>query len=175
MFDDPVNDKDYFKEVPDREENGNPMGMMDKMNMPDPMNIMNPMNMINPMNMMKPMEFMQQAFLMQLQFMHDMTEMQMQFMRSMGNLMKPENSHMDSGSFGATSCPIDGDMNYDMPAADAVKAPTAPEEGFKLGNLTVPPELLKKLLRMDMSPENLEKLRKVLDVVLSSIPGQKED
>ena len=59
-------------------------------------------------------------------------------------------------------------------AGGAVSAPALQQEGFKLGNVTVPPELLKKLMQMEMSPENLEKLQKVLDFVLGSIPEQKK-
>ncbi len=37
----------------------------------------------------------------------------------------------------------------------------------------MPPELIRRLLYTDMSPENLEKLQKVLDFVLSAIPEEK--
>ena len=46
--------------------------------------------------------------------------------------------------------------------------------GFQLGGITIPPELLQKLLQMDMSPENLEKLQKVLDVLFAAIPENKD-
>ncbi len=139
MFDYSGNAKDYYKEVPDREENGNPTGKTDQKNMSDHMNMMNPIG------------FMQQAFFMHLQFMQNMTAMQMLFMQ---NMMRG--------------------MNFDMPMADTESTQTVQTEGFKLGDVTVPPELLKKLMHMDMSPENLEKLQNVLDFVLGSVPEKKE-
>lgn len=57
---------------------------------------------------------------------------------------------------------------------EASEVAAGQQEGFKLGSITIPPELLKKLMQMDMSPENLEKLQKVLDFVLGSIPEQKK-
>ena len=47
--------------------------------------------------------------------------------------------------------------------------------GFQLGGITSPPALLQKLLQMDMSPENLEKLQKVLDFLFSAIPENKDE
>ena len=38
--------------------------------------------------------------------------------------------------------------------------------GFKLGTFEIPPELLATVMQLDMSPEHLEKLQKVLDTVL---------
>lgn len=124
------------------------------------MNMMNPMNVMNPMNMMNPMSMMQQSFMMQMQFMQNMTMMQMQLIQEFMNMMSmngtvPEGNGQDA-------------------AGGAVSAPALQQEGFKLGNVTVPPELLKKLMQMEMSPENLEKLQKVLDFVLGSIPEQKK-
>ena len=46
--------------------------------------------------------------------------------------------------------------------------------GFQLGGMTIPPELLQKLLHMDMSPENLEKLQKILDILFAAIPENKD-
>ena len=47
--------------------------------------------------------------------------------------------------------------------------------GFKLGNLEIPPELLARLMQMDMSPENLQKLQKLLDFVFEVMPQSKEE
>jgi hypothetical protein len=47
--------------------------------------------------------------------------------------------------------------------------------GFKLGDIEIPPELLQMVLQMDMKPENLEKLQKVLDFVFSVMPEPKSD
>lgn len=55
------------------------------------------------------------------------------------------------------------------------KSKEAGPGGFTLGNFEVPPELLQMVLRMDMKPENLEKLQKVLDFVFSAIPEPKQD
>ena len=53
---------------------------------------------------------------------------------------------------------------------------TAPAQGgFKLGKFEIPPELLQMVLQMDMKPENLEKLQKVLDFVFSVMPEPKSD
>ena len=46
--------------------------------------------------------------------------------------------------------------------------------GFQLGGMTIPPELLQTLLQMDMSPENLEKLQKLLDFMFAAIPENKD-
>ena len=46
---------------------------------------------------------------------------------------------------------------------------------FKLGKLEIPPELLGRLMQMDMSPENLEKLQKLLDFVFDAMPQPKDD
>lgn len=47
-------------------------------------------------------------------------------------------------------------------------ASTGQTGGFRLGNLEVPPELLSRLMQMDMSPENLEKLQGVLDFLFAA-------
>ncbi len=102
-------------------------------------------------NMMNPMIFMQRAFFMQLQLMQNMTAMQLQLMQNMMNGM---NFDMSGEGAGDTQTPSVSDG----------------QEGFKLGNITVPPELLRKLMKMEMSPENLGKLQKLLDTVLGAIP-----
>ncbi len=40
-------------------------------------------------------------------------------------------------------------------------------------NFDIYPEMLQKLMAMDMSPENLEKLQKVLDFIFCMIPDKK--
>ena len=121
----------------------------------NPMNMMNPMGMMPFSSMMNPMIFMQQAFFMQFQFMQNMTNMQMQLMK---NLMNCQSVDISEGA-GNTS---------DKASVNAM------QEGFKLGNLTVPPELLKKFMQMDMTPENLEKLQKMLDFTLNNIPASND-
>lgn len=101
----------------------------------------------NPMAMM-----MSQMFAMHMMFMQGMFMMPMQMMQFMMNIM-PENSE----------------------AAPEGSAPAVSEGGFKLGNMNVPPEMLKYLMQMDMSPENLQKLQKVLDTVFAAIPDQKTE
>ena len=49
------------------------------------------------------------------------------------------------------------------------------QSGFKLGKLEIPPELLARLMQMDMSPENLEKLQKFLDFVFDAMPQPKDE
>ena len=92
------------------------------------------------------MQFMQQAWMMQMQLMQNMVMMPMYFMQGMMALMG---------------------QNTD----DAEKS--AAGQGFKLGSMEIPPELFGMLLKMDMSPENLEKLQKVLDFVFGIMPGSK--
>ena len=46
-------------------------------------------------------------------------------------------------------------------------------EGFKAGNMNLPPQILQMLLSMDMSPENLKKLQKILDFAFSAVPEAK--
>jgi hypothetical protein len=53
------------------------------------------------------------------------------------------------------------------------KAATGHAGGFKLGDMEIPPEILGTLLSMDMSPENLEKLQKLLDLVFEVMPKSK--
>ena len=106
---------------------------------------------------MNPMLFMQQAFMMHMMFMQSMCMMPLWFMKGMADMMK--------------NIPV-SDQEADKSAADS--APSQ-EDGLKLGNMNIPPELLYRLLQMDMSPENLEKLQKVLDVVFAAIPESKDN
>ena len=116
------------------------------------------MNMMNPevqesgaggMNM--PMlPFIQQAFMMQMQLMQNMCMMPFCMMQSMASMM---------GQFSGGAAPE--------------KAAAGQADGFKLGNMEIPPEMLGTLLSMDMSPENLEKLQKVLDILFEAMPKTK--
>ena len=101
----------------------------------------------NPMAMM-----MSQMFAMHMMFMQGMFMMPMQMMQFMMNMM-PQDSQ--AAQEDGTPAPADG--------------------SFKLGNMNVPPEMLKYLMQMDMSPENLQKLQKVLDTVFAAIPDQKTE
>ena len=58
--------------------------------------------------------------------------------------------------------------------AAAQKEGAAQPGGFQLGGMTIPLELLQKLLQMEMSPENLEKLQKVLNFLFAAIPENKD-
>ncbi len=94
-----------------------------------------------------PMQFMEQALKMQMQMARSMFLMPFAMMQGLADAMgcKPG----EAGGAG--------------------------QGGFKLGNMEVPPELLQMVLRMDMKPENLEKLQKVLDFVFSAVPEPTSD
>ena len=47
--------------------------------------------------------------------------------------------------------------------------------GFKLGNVEIPPKLLAWLMQLDMSPENLGKLQRVLDFLFEVLPQPKRE
>ena len=102
-----------------------------------------------------PMQFMQQAFMMQMQFMQNMMMLPMQFMQGMTAMME-----------------------QNAPAGEAERIENSSEAqqgGFKLGNMNIPPELLRKLMQMDMTPENLEKLQRVLDFMFEAMPEKTEE
>ena len=113
------------------------------------------MNAENGMNM-NPMMFMQQMFMMNMMIMQNMFMMPMQMMQFMMNMQN-----------------MNSEAQQDDSQEEAGKA--APAGGFKLGNMNIPPEMLTKLMEMDMSPENLQKLQKVLDFVFSAMPDQKAE
>lgn len=92
------------------------------------------------------------------QFMEQAVKMQMQMAQSM--FLMP--FAMMQGLAGAMGCRPGG-------------ANAAGQGGFKLGNVEIPPELLQMVLQLDMKPENLEKLQKVLDFVFSAMPEPKSD
>ena len=107
------------------------------------------------MEMMNPLMWMQQAWMMHMQMMQFMWMMPMQLMS------------------GAMEW-----MSQNTPAEDSAAVPAKNEaapEGFKLGNITVPPELLKKLMEMDMTPENLAKLQKLLDFAFAAMPKAEKE
>ncbi len=65
--------------------------------------------------------------------------------------------------------------NYKQ-AEDAAGKPAAGADspaGIKVGDFEIPQRLLSKLLKMEMSPDNLSKLQRLLDVTFSllSVPG----
>ena len=51
-------------------------------------------------------------------------------------------------------------------------ASAAQPGGFQLGGVEIPPQLLARLMQMDMSPENLSKLQKALDFLFEAMPQQ---
>ncbi len=65
----------------------------------------------------------------------------------------------------------------DTPDAGAPESAAAEGQkgGFKLGNMEIPPKLLARLMQMDMSPENLAKLQRVLDFVFDAMPQPKDE
>ena len=102
---------------------------------------------------MEPMQLMQQMFQMQMQLAQYMFMMPFCLMQGAASLMGQ------------------GADNAAEPDAGAA----APQGGFQLGGLTIPPELLQKLLQMEMTPENLQKLQGVLDLVFSVMPEAKKE
>ena len=111
-----------------------------------------PMNSMN--QMMNPMLWMQQAFLMNMQVMQFLWTMPMQMMTGMMEWMS---------------------QNAGAQAPEAAPEKAAAPGGFKLGTMNIPPELLKMLMQMDMTPENLAKLQKVLDVVFAAMPESEDE
>ncbi len=58
-------------------------------------------------------------------------------------------------------------------AKDAAGRPamgTMKPTGFQIGSFEIPQKLLSKLMKMEMSPDNLEKLQKGLDFLFSFVP-----
>ena len=99
-----------------------------------------------------------------MQLMQQMFQMQMQFAQYM--FMMP--FCLMQGAAGLMGQGVDK-------AADTDGGAAAPQAGFQIGGLTIPPELLQKLLQMDMTPENLQKLQGVLDFVFSAMPEAKKE
>ena len=116
------------------------------------MSMMNPEAQESDEGMNMPMlPFMHQAFMMQMQFMQNMCMMPFYMMQNMASMMNK----------------FPGGMAPE-------KAAPGQAEGFRLGNMEIPPEMLGTLLSMDMSPENLEKLQKLLDIVFEAMPKTKD-
>ena len=97
---------------------------------------------------MEMMQLMTQMFQMQIQLAQMMWMMPMHLMQGMANMAQMGTAAQKEGA--------------QQPG------------GFQLGGMTIPPELLQKLLHMDMSPENLEKLQKILDILFAAIPDNKD-
>ena len=111
------------------------------------------------------MQMMHQTFMTQMQMMQLMCRMPMQFTRDIFNRMgMSAGSAQDSAESGTSG-----------PAAPGAADSDGQHSGFKLGNLEIPPELLARLMQMDMSPENLEKLQRLLDFVFEVMPQSKEE
>ena len=104
-----------------------------------------------------PMELMKQAFEMQMQMMllaQTLCMMPLQLMQSILSLLE---AGMPDGS------------------APEAAAQEGQKGGFKLGNMEIPPWLLAKLMQIDMSPENLAKLQRVLDFGFEAMPQPKDE
>ena len=106
-----------------------------------------------------PMPWMAQGMEEAMQMMTQMFQLQMQFAQMMW--MMP--MHLIQGMAGMAQM-----------GAAAQKKSAAQPGGFQLGGMAIPPELLHKLLQMEMSPENLEKLQKVLNYLFAAIPENKD-
>lgn len=98
-------------------------------------------------------ELLKQAFGMQMQMMGMMCTMQMQFLQGVAGVMG---------------------LNRGTPDAPRSEpdASAAQPGGFQLGGVEIPPQLLARLMQMDMSPENLSKLQKALDFLFEAMPQQ---
>ena len=104
-----------------------------------------------------PMELMKQAFEMQMQMMQLAQTLCMMPLQLMQSIL----SMLEAG----------------MPDASAPEASAQEGQngGFKLGNMEIPPWLLAKLMQIDMSPESLAKLQRVLDFVFEAMPQPKDE
>ena len=115
------------------------------------MNMMNGDNQTSNEDATMPMvSLMQQAFKLQMQFMQSMCMIPLCTMQTLSTML---------GN-------LPGDAAPEKPASRQAG-------GFKLGDMEIPPEVLGTLMSMDMSPENLEKLQKVLDFVFEAMPKSK--
>lgn len=98
-------------------------------------------------------ELLKHAFGMQMQMMGMMCTMQMQFLQGVASMMGLNRGTPDAP----------------RPEPDASAAQPG---GFQLGGVEIPPQLLARLMQMDMSPENLSKLQKALDFLFEAMPQQ---
>ena len=110
---------------------------------------------------MPAMQLMQQACALQMQFAQNMCMMPFFLMQNASNMMGLMSSAIGSG--------------MPNPGAMGARATDAQSGSFKLGNMDVPPELLGMLLNIDMSPEDLEKLQRLLDFVFEAMPKPAND
>ena len=112
-------------------------------------------------------QMMQQVFTLQMQMMQQtfMTHMEMMQLMCMMPMQLTQGifDRMGTGTGSAPDSHEPGEHASDGQGS-----------GFKLGNMEVPPELLSRLMRMDMSPENLEKLQRLLDFVFDAMPQPKQ-
>ena len=99
-----------------------------------------------------PMVWMQQAWMMQMQFAMSMFMMPLQMMQGLTGFL---GAFRDAGDEGDDREP-------------------AQTEGFQIGSMTIPPEMLQGLMKLEMSPENLKKLQKFLDFTFSLLPDPKD-
>ena len=121
---------------------------------------------------MNPMMFMQQAFMLQMQMMQLMQTMFMmplQMMTSLLPMMESFNPMSNAEEFPEKLKGLKDKMGS-MTGGDE-----GSKDGFKLGNFSIPPAMIGKLMQMDMSPENLEKLQGILDFVFEIMPNKKSD
>jgi len=107
-----------------------------------------------------PMPWMAQGMEEAMQMMTQMLQLHMQFAQMMW--MMPMNI-------------MQGMAGMARMGATVQKGSAEQPGGFQLGGMTIPPELLQTLLQMEMSPENLEKLQKVLDFMFAAIPENKDE
>ena len=131
----------------------NPLMFM--MNMMNQENMENDAGLENELVDAELMELLKQGFEMQMQMMGMMCTMHMQFLQGVANMMG-----------------LDKVLDALKPETDV---PDGQSGGFKLGSLEVPPQLLAKLMQMDMSPEILSRLQRVLDFVFEAMPQTKDE
>ena len=105
-----------------------------------------------------PMELMKQAFEMQMQMIQIAQTLCMMPLQLMQSFLAMMEAGMPDGASAAASGAEEGQKG-----------------GFKLGNMEIPPWLLAKLMQIDMSPENLAKLQRVLDFVFEAMPQPKDE
>ena len=114
---------------------------------------------------MNPMLFMQQAFMLQMYMMQMMQTMFMMPFQMMGQFMSTMNTK--------NPAELVERLKGTLEAFAGVSGKK--ESGFKLGDMSIPPAMIGKLMQLDMSPENLEKLQGVLDFVFEAMPKRRDD
>ncbi len=122
------------------------------------------------------MQMMQQFYTLQMQMMHQTFMTQMQMMQLMCMMpIRFSRSIFNRMGMSTGSAPDSAESGTPGPAESGTPDSDGQHSGFKLGNLEIPPELLARLMQMDMSPENLQKLQKLLDFVFEVMPQSKEE